>query len=56
MMSRMKMVYEIDQSQSSIDVIGHTTFQGKDDESKTYYDLTGKPAPDQSPMGGPAKP
>ena len=55
MMSQMKMVYEIQQSQSSIDVIARTTFQGKDDESKTHYDLTGKPASNQSPMGGPSE-
>ena len=33
----------------------HTTFQGKDDDSKTHYDLTGKPATNDSPMGGPAE-
>jgi hypothetical protein len=55
MMSQMKMVQNIEQSNIALDVTTRTTFQGKDDESKTHYDLTGKPATNESPMGGPAE-
>ena len=54
MMSQMKMTQTIEQSETSLDVTTHTTFQGKDDDSKTHYDLTGKTATNESPMGGPA--
>jgi len=55
MMSQMKMIQAIEQSETVLDVTTHTTFQGKDDDSKTHYDLTGKPASNESPMGGPAE-
>ena len=55
MMSQMKMIQAIDQSDTALDVNTRTTFQGKDDDSKTHYDLTGKPASNESPMGGPAE-
>ena len=55
MMSQMKMIQTIEQSGTALDVTSHTTFQGKDDDSKTHYDLTGKPATNESPMGGPAE-
>ena len=55
MMSQMKMIQSIEQSETTLDVSTHTTFQGKDDESKTHYDLTGKPASNESPMSGPAE-
>ena len=55
MMSQMKMMQNIEQSGTALDVTTRTTFQGKDDESKTHYDLTGKPATNESPMGGPAE-
>jgi hypothetical protein len=55
MMAQMKMVQTIEQSDTALEVTSHTTFQGKDDESKTHYDLTGKPATNQTPMGGPAE-
>ena len=55
MMSQMKMSQTIDQSDTSLDVTTHTTFQGKDDDSKTHYDLAGRPATNESPMGGPAE-
>ena len=55
MMSQMKMIQAIEQSESALDVNTHTTFQGKDDDSKSHYDLTGKPVGNESPMGGPAE-
>ena len=55
MMSQMMMIQSIKQSETTLDVAMHTTFQGKDDDSKTHYDLTGKPATNESPMGGPAE-
>jgi hypothetical protein len=55
MMSQMKMIQAIEQSETALDVTTHTTFQGKDDDSKTHYDLTGKPASNESPMGGAAE-
>jgi hypothetical protein len=55
MMSQMAMTQRIDQSDSVLDVTTHTTFQGRDDESKTHYDLTGKASTNDSPMGGPAE-
>ena len=54
-MSQMMMIQSIKQSETTLDVAMHTTFQGKDDDSKTHYDLTGKPATNESPMGGPAE-
>ena len=54
-MSQMKMILAIEQSQTVLDVNTHTTFQGKDDDSKAHYDLTGKPVSNESPMGGPAE-
>jgi hypothetical protein len=55
MMSQMQMTQAIEQSDSSLDVITHSTFQGKDEDSKTHYDLTGKSATNESPMGGPSE-
>ena len=55
MMSQMKMVQAIEQSEAALVVTTHATLQGKDDDSRTQYDLTGKPAINESPMGGPAE-
>lgn len=55
MMAQMKMTQTIEQSSSALEVTNHTSFQGRDDESKTHYDLTGKPATNGTPMGGPAQ-
>ena len=55
MMSAMKMTQTIDQSASSLDVTSDTTFQGNNQQSKTHYDLTGKPAVNDSPMAGPSE-
>jgi hypothetical protein len=55
MMSQMKMTQTIEQSDSSLDVTTHSTFQGNDGESKAHYDLTGKAATNESPMGGPSE-
>jgi hypothetical protein len=55
MMSQMKMVQAIEQSETALVVTTHATLQGKDDDSRTQYDLTGKPATNESPMGGPAE-
>lgn len=55
MMSQMKMIQKIEQSETALDVTSYTTFQGKDEDSKAHYDLTGKAATNESPMGGPAE-
>jgi hypothetical protein len=55
MMAQMKMSVAVDQSEASLDVTTRTTFQGRDDDRKTHYDLTGKAANNESPMGGPAE-
>ena len=55
MMAQMKMTYAIAQSASALDVTAHTTFQGRDEDRKTHYDLTGGTATNESPMGGPAQ-
>jgi hypothetical protein len=53
MMAQMKLSLAIQQSDSALDITAHSTFQGKDQESKTHLDLTGSPATNESPMGGP---
>jgi hypothetical protein len=55
MMVQMKMIQTIQQSDSALDVTTHTTFHGRDEDSKTHLDLTGKPATNESPMGGPSE-
>ena len=55
MMSQMKMVQTIQQSNTSLDVSSHSIFQGSEQEMKTHYDLTGKPAINESPMAGPSE-
>ena len=53
MMAQMKLSLAIQQSDSALDITAHSTFQGKDQESTTHLDLTGSPATNESPMGGP---
>jgi len=53
MMTQMKMSVTIQQSEAAFDITAHSTFQGKDRESKTHFDLTANPATNESPMGGP---
>jgi len=53
MMAQMKLSLAIQQSDSALDITAHSTYQGKDQESKTHLDLTGSPATNESPMGGP---
>ena len=55
MMAQMKMMQTVQQSTLSLDITTHTEFQGREEESKTHLDLTGKPATNESPMGGPAE-
>jgi hypothetical protein len=55
MMSQMKMIQTIEQSDSSLDTTTHTIYQGRNEDSKTHYDLTGKTATNESPMGGPSE-
>ena len=55
MMMQVKMTQTIQQSDASLDVLSHTTFQGSDQDMKTHYDLTGKPATNDSPMAGPSE-
>lgn len=55
MMSEMKMTQTIEQSSSSLDVTSDTTFQGNNQQTKTHYDLRGKPATNDSPMAGPSE-
>ena len=55
MMAQMKMTQTVEQSNASLDATTHTMYQGRDEDSKTHYDLTGKPATNESPMGGPSE-
>ena len=55
MMMQIKMTQTIQQTDSSLDVMTHTTFQGNDQDMKTHYDLTGKTAANESPMAGPSE-
>jgi hypothetical protein len=53
MMAQMKMSLTIQQSDAALDIAAHSTYQGKDQESKTHLDLSGSSATNESPMGGP---
>jgi hypothetical protein len=53
MMAQMKMSVTVQQSESALDIAVHSNYQGKDQDSKTHLDLTGNPATNESPMGGP---
>ena len=55
MMSEMKMTQTIEQSSSLLDVTSDTTYQGNNQQTKTQYDLTGRPANNDSPMAGPSE-
>lgn len=55
MMAQMKMALTIQQSDPSLDITTRTTFQGRDEDNKIHYDLTGKPATNELPMGGPSE-
>lgn len=55
MMTQVKMTQTIQQTDSSLEVLSHSTFQGSDQDLKTYYDLTGKPVANDSPMAGPSE-
>ncbi|MGB8767969.1 MAG: hypothetical protein WCC92_00025 [Candidatus Korobacteraceae bacterium] len=55
MMMQVKMTQTIQQTDSSLDVLSHSTFQGSDQDLKTHYDLTGKPVANESPMAGPSE-
>jgi hypothetical protein len=55
MMAQMKIVETIEQSDTSLDAKGHSTYQGRDQETKTLYDLSGKPVTNDSPMAGPSE-
>ena len=52
MMAEMKMTLTIQQSESSFDITSHANMQGQDYDTKTHYDLTGKPATNEAPMTG----
>src|SRR6516164_1455629 len=53
MMAQMKMSLAIEQSDTVLDITANSTYQGKEQESKTHLDLTGSPVTNESPMGGP---
>jgi hypothetical protein len=53
MMAQMKMSLTIQQSDAALDIAAHSTYEGKDQESKTHLDLSGSSATNASPMGGP---
>ena len=55
MMAQMKMMQTVQQSTSSLDITTNTKFQGREEESKTHLDLSGKPTTNESPMGGPSE-
>lgn len=52
MMSQMTMTQTIQQTDTALDVTTHTNFQGRDDDNKTHFDLTGKPVTNEAPMQG----
>lgn len=54
-MGQMKITETIVQTDSSLDTTAHAFYMGKDEESRTHFDLTGKPAINESPMGGPSE-
>src|SRR5262245_28262960 len=55
MMSQMKMTQTIEQSSLSLDVMSDAIYQGRNQQTKTHYDLTGKPGSNDSPMAGPSE-
>src|SRR6266436_6186707 len=55
MMMQVKMTQTIQQTDSSLEVVSHSTFQGSDQDLKTHYDLAGKPVANESPMSGPSE-
>jgi hypothetical protein len=55
MMTQMKMTENIRQTPSAFDIEDQANFQGQLSTSKTHYDLTGKPAKNESPMAGPSE-
>jgi hypothetical protein len=55
MMAQVKMTQTIQQTDTALEVLSHSTFQGSDQDLKTHYDLTGKPVANESPMAGPSE-
>ena len=55
MMAQMKIMETVEQSSAALDVTSHSSYQGKDEDSKTHFDLTGKATTNESPMGGPSE-
>jgi hypothetical protein len=55
MMAQVKMTQTIQQTDTALEVLSHSTFQGSDQDLKTHYDLTGKPVINESPMAGPSE-
>ncbi len=55
MMAQMRMTQTIQQTQTALDVTTHTKFQDRDNDSKTHFDLTGKPITNEAPMQGPSQ-
>jgi hypothetical protein len=55
MMAQANMRATVVQSDTSLDVTTHTSMQGRDDDSRTHYDLNGRAVTNQAPMGGPSQ-
>lgn len=55
MMAQMEMTQTIEQADTSLDVTTRTNFQGRNDDSRTHFDLTGKPVTNEAPMQGPSE-
>ncbi len=55
MMTQAKMTRTIQQTDAALDETTHTTFQDNNQDMKTHYDLTGKPANNDFPMTGPSE-
>jgi hypothetical protein len=53
MMSSMQITLKIEQTQNSLKVIETTKFNGQDQVRELHYDLTGKSAANNGPMGDP---
>jgi hypothetical protein len=53
MMSSMQITLKIEQTQNSLKVIETTKYNGQDQARELHYDLTGKSAANNGPMGDP---
>lgn len=55
MMVQARMTSTIQETDSALDELTHSNFGGNEQDMKTHYDLTGRPASNDSPMAGPSE-